>query len=205
MISGDIVHLTLESVGLELKMTGDLVYIPFSRKLYDDIVRFSDGALDPAALAESRVQSWVENSLEFGTDDPWVPERLEELAEIYAPHVLERWLKEDTAQLRQRSENRPLVWKELTIASGSQVRMSYDGEHHYAVVKGGHIVDDGRSYSPSEWASKIAGGTSRNAWRDLWFKELLSKAWVPAQMLRDQAQEEIRRKTRSTDTPEAAS
>jgi hypothetical protein len=48
-----------------------------------------------------------------------------------------------------------------------------------------------RNISPSEWASKVAGGTSRNAWRDLWFKEPLSKTWVPAQLVRDQAQQEI--------------
>jgi hypothetical protein len=171
-----------------------LIYIPFPRALYDDIVRFSDGSLNPAAMAESQVQSWVENSLEFGSDDHWVPERLEELAEKYAPHLLKRWQKEDADHLRQRStENRPLVWKEVTIASGSEVRMSYDGKHHYATVKAGHIVDDGKTYSPSEWASKIAADTSRNAWRDLWFKGPLSKTWVPAQMLRDQAQEAITR------------
>jgi hypothetical protein len=67
--------------------------------------------------------------------------------------------------------------------------MAYGDKHRYATVRRGHIVDDGEEYSPSEWASKVAGGTSRNAWRDLWFKEPLSKTWVPAQLLRDQAEE----------------
>jgi len=66
--------------------------------------------------------------------------------------------------------------------------MFYNGVHHYGAVKGGKIIDDGKDYSPSEWASKIAGGTSRNAWRDLWFREPLSNTWVPAQLLRNQAQ-----------------
>jgi hypothetical protein len=175
-------------------MPAKYVYIPFRRDLYDDIVRFSHGRLDPAALAESQVETLVSTSLEFGTLE-WAEEHREELAEKYAPHVLEQWRKEDTEHARQWSaEYKPLVWKEVTIASGSDVRMSYDGQHHYAIVKGGAIVDDGKEYSPSEWASKVAGGTSRNAWRDLWFKEPLSKTWIPAQMLRDQAREEqIRR------------
>jgi hypothetical protein len=171
------------------------IYIPFDQELYDDIIRFSDGRLDPVALANSQVRSWVESSIEFSDCEEWAEDRLEDLAKKYAPHVLERWQKQHAEHLRQRStENRPLVWKEVTIASGSDVRMFYNGAHHYAAVKGGKIVDDGEEYSPSEWASKIAGGTSRNAWRDLWFKELLSSTWVPAQLLRDQAQEEMNRR-----------
>ena len=70
--------------------------------------------------------------------------------------------------------------------------MHYGAEDHYAEVKNGRIVDETGRYSPSEWASKIAGGTSRNAWRDLWFKEPLARTWVPAQLLRDQAYSELR-------------
>jgi hypothetical protein len=176
-------------------MTESIVYIPFSRDLYNDIIRFSDGGLDPATLAESQVRSWVERSIEFGWEDNWSEGRLEEVAEKYAPQVLEGWRREDADQLRQRSaEKKPLVWKEISIASGSEVRMFYNGEQHYAAVKGGKIIDDeGKDFTPSEWASKVAGGTSRNAWRDLWFKEPLTRTWVPAQMLRDQAQQEHRR------------
>jgi hypothetical protein len=74
--------------------------------------------------------------------------------------------------------------------SGNLGIFRYGDQHHYATVQRGHIIDDGKEYSLSEWASKVAGGTSRNAWRDLWFKEPLSKTWVPAQLLRDQARQE---------------
>jgi hypothetical protein len=153
----------------------------FSRDVYDDIVRGSHGQLDPSVLAESQVRALISSSLEFGTlGDVWAEEHREELVEKYAPHLADA----------PRTEADPLVWKEVTIAAGSSVRMSYDGEHHYATVKGGMIVEDGTEYSPSEWASKVAGGTSRNAWRDLWLKEPLSNTWVPAQLLREQAQKE---------------
>jgi len=184
-------------------MPRETIYIAFDRELYDDIIRFSDGRLDPVALADSRVRSWVEGSIEFDDVEQWAEDRLEDLAEKYAPHVLERWRKERAEHLRQRStESRPLVWKEVTIASGSEVRMFYNDAHQHAVIKGGKIVDEGKEYSPSEWASKVAGGTSRNAWRDLWFREPLSKTWVPAQLLRNTAREELRRKSRPADTLE---
>ena len=170
-------------------MTDEMVYIPFPRKLYNDIVRFSDGRIDPSGLAGDTVQNWVERNVESADYDNW-GERLEEVAEKYAPHVLERWEREDAAlQKNRREENKPLVWKDVSIPSGSEVRMYYDKDHHYAEVKRGKIVDNEREYSPSEWASKVAAGTSRNAWRDLWFREPLSRIWVPAQLLRDQARE----------------
>lgn len=83
------------------------------------------------------------------------------------------------------ADHQPLVWKDVTVRAGSEVRMSYGGKQHYAKIVGGCIVEsDGSKYSPSEWASKVAGNTSRNAWRDLWFKEPLSNTWVPARLLR---------------------
>lgn len=182
-------------------MPENVIYIPFPRKLYDDIVRFSDGRLDPVDLAERKVRSFVEDTFELGSNavDYW-DDRAEEVAEEYAPHVAERWRQEDqSAREERRAENKPLVWKEVTISAGSKVRMNYHGEHHYAEVKRGRILDEGKEYSPSEWASKVADNTTRNAWRDLWFQELLSEVWAPAQLLRDQAIEERERARAKSD------
>jgi hypothetical protein len=163
------------------------IYIPFPRTLYDDIVRFSDGRIRPDVLAADQVKAWISSSVEFGFGEDW-GERIEEVAEKYAPHVYEKWQVEDGAVSNDARVNTlPLVWKEVTVPAGSEVRMAYGNGHHYAQVKRGKIVDEDGSYSPSEWASKVAGGTSRNAWRDLWFREPRSKTWIPAQLLRDQA------------------
>lgn len=168
-------------------MPESVIYIPFPRALYDDIVRFSDGRIRPESLATDQVEAWIAKSVEFDFGDVW-GERIEDVAEKYAPQTYEKWQAEDVARFGEtRSESRPLVWKEITIPAGSDVRMAYGADHRYAKVRGGKIVDDDGSYSPSEWASKVARGTSRNAWRDLWFKEPLSKSWVPAQLLRNQA------------------
>ncbi len=171
-------------------MPTDVVYVPLRRKLYDDIVRYSDGRVNPAAIAESQLESWVATDLQFGTEDHW-GDRFEEIAGEYAPHLLKEMDRErNEALTKYREEHKPLVWKEVSIRAGSEVRMAYGDTHHYAKVERGCIVDDGKEFSPSEWARKVADNTSRNAWRDLWFREPLSKAWVPAQLLRDQAKEE---------------
>jgi hypothetical protein len=174
-------------------MPDTMIYIPVNKELYDDIIRFSDGSIDPAELVDTELQSFLERTVE-GNGELW-GDRLYEVAAKYAPEVLERWRREDAEGFKEREEaSRPLVWKEVTIANGAEVRMFYGDKHHFAVVRGGHIVDDEKPYSPSEWASKIAAGTSRNAWRDLWFREPLSKMWVPASLMREQAQQELAKK-----------
>lgn len=166
-------------------MAEKLVYIAFPRELYEDIIRFSDGEISPEILASDLVENWVRNSVEW--DSPW-GDRTEAVALKYAEHVYDKWMQQANEGIAARAKDiLPLVWKEVTVAAGSEVRMTYGGNQHYAKVRGGKIVDDDGAYSPSEWASKVAGGTSRNAWRDLWFKQPFASSWVPAQMLRDQA------------------
>ncbi len=166
------------------------ILIPIPRELYDDIIRFSDGALDPAEIAVSLLEDWMERSVEFGNYD-WM-ERWEEVAEKYAPHVYKAWLKEQNADRPVQAQPRDLVWKEVTIPHGSRVRMTYKGRTHYAKVENGSIVDEeGRHFSPSQWAHHIANGTARNAWRDLSFKMPMSSHWIPANILRAQARKEL--------------
>jgi len=159
------------------------IYVPFDRELYDDLVRFSDGKLDPVAVAEQQLHAWVVRGLESGDDSLW-GERFDEIAEKYAPEVLKREASREVKPADQKA----LVWKNVIVSSGSDVRMSYGGQQHYATIKDGNIVDQDGKYSPSEWASKIAGGTSRNAWRDLWFKEPNAVRFVSAQLLRKTAE-----------------
>ncbi len=169
--------------------TSDLC-IPFDRELYADIVYLSGGKIDPGGLAENLVRNWIENTIHDGV---WPDEHLETVAEKYAPEVYAQWQEEDFRTYTRREESAPLVWKEVTLNPGTEVRMAYGGKHHYAKVQKGRIVDEDGSYSPSEWASKVADKTSRNAWRDLWFRQPPSFTWVPAQLLRQQAMDELRK------------
>ena len=63
--------------------------------------------------------------------------------------------------------------------------MQYGGGYRTAQVTGGKIVDDDGRFSPSEWASKVATGTNRNAWRDLYFRLPGKSDWIAANVLSD--------------------
>lgn len=180
----------------------ETVFVPFPKPLYDDLIRFSDGRCDPAALAASQVEAWI--SLNFTMSahtDRWndehfadlFDERAREFAEKYAAWVIAEWDQRDREKSAARLAGRkPLVWKQITVPAGSEVRMSYGGTTHYATIRDGKIEDADGRYSPSEWASKVAEGTSRNAWRDLWFKVPGARDWVPAQLVRERTRDAYR-------------
>ncbi|MET4700599.1 hypothetical protein ABIE65_003641 [Constrictibacter sp. MBR-5] len=172
----------------------DVVFVPISRQLYNDLVRFSDGQVD-GRIAETLIESWIERTLSLGDQISVWGDRAVEVAETYAPHVAKRWRKEDEDHsVDLRKQNRPLIWKEVSIPAGADVRMQYDGIQYYGVVVDGSIEFEGERYTPSSWASKVAGGTSRNAWRDIYVKEPLGKFWIPAEILRKEARQEQRRR-----------
>jgi hypothetical protein len=157
--------------------------------LVTDIIRYSDGRVDPFRLANDQLRNFVERSIETAPE-LW-GDRLAEVAEKYAPDVWERWSKEEPSEHR-RSNNQSLYWKGVTVPAGWEVRMRYKGTYYSGTVSNGGIVDaaDGQTYSPSQWASKVANGTSRSAWRDLRFKDPFSNNWVSARALRRQAREQ---------------
>src|SRR5262249_43229518 len=142
---------------------------PFPRELYDDVNRFSNGKIDPVDLAIEQLRQFIERTIE-DSNRLW-GDHVVDVAAKYAPDVYQRWQREP-GEREAVAKAQPLVWKELTIPSGSEVRMTYGGQHYTGKVRGGQIIDDGdgRPYSPSGWANKTAGGTARNAWRDLWFR-----------------------------------
>lgn len=173
-------------------MASDFVMIPFSRELYADIVRLSDGQLDPADLAHSTVMTWME-ALSFD-EGAWGEggDRWEEAARKYAPHLLEeRQRRLEEIVSHSRAKNKPLEWGIVSVPTGSEIRMSYKRTSHYAVVQNGRIADADGDFSPNEWAAKVTGG-ARNAWRDLWFKLPLSDSWVSAETLRQRARDQQR-------------
>lgn len=172
-------------------MSEAMVYIPFPQELYNDIVRFSEGGVDPVWLARFRVERWVEDNCSPVTGEPEIwGDHLVDVADKYAPGALEAWqeLVGDTKP----PHSKPLVWKEVTVPSGSDVRMHYSRDYQYAKVADGRIVDGDQRYTPNEWASKVANGTSRNAWDALWFREPKASHWTSASALREQARQRAR-------------
>ena len=62
--------------------------------------------------------------------------------------------------------------------------MEYKKQISQATVKNNKIDFKDENYSPSELASAIAAGTSRNAWRDLLIKRPGDTGWCLADELR---------------------
>jgi hypothetical protein len=75
-------------------------------------------------------------------------------------------------------------WQDLELPNGTQLYMEYKREKHFASVKFEKIVYEDKSFSPSELVRKIANGTTRNAWRDLYIKRPGEKEWKLADVLR---------------------
>lgn len=179
----------------------DVIFVPFPKELYDDLIRFSDGRVNPVDWAVERLEAWIETNFSSETmgmgwaNDTFMENfepRIEEFAEKYYPPALTYWAKQEDKDIESYLATRkPLVWKEITIPASSDVRMLYGGTSHYATIHDGKIKDADGQFSPSEWARKVADDTSRNAWRDLWFKVPGKKEWVPAELIRQQAREAL--------------
>jgi hypothetical protein len=167
----------------------DFLYVPVPRKLYNDVNRLSDGKIDLVEFSLRQFDDYISMTEEddahgiFGT-------RFEEfLADHYPDLLASRRAREVGVELADDLMlSVPLVWKEVVIPSGAQVRMQYSNAYHFAKVNDGMIEDEKGRYTPSEWASKIAAGTNRNAWRDLWFRFPNRREWLSATSLRDAAQ-----------------
>lgn len=175
-------------------MTTDVVFIPFSKDLYDDLVRFSDGEMDVPSWAEEQILDYLERNIGAATSQLFgsrAKEFYEKYAPDYAKEVADRLERAEELEMMELLE-KSLVWKEIEIASGTKVRMQYGGAHHFAIVRDGKIEDDSGRYSPSQWAMKVANGTSRNAWRDIEFRDSFATHWKSAELLRSRARAEAR-------------
>ncbi len=138
----------------------DYISIPFPKSLYDMIVIRSGGKLDPVHLAAEQVEHFIERNT---TDDGfWTPEGLEAFAE------------EERVRNSGKNDKDILsghLWKPLFLINGTALRMSYKGKSHYAEVRGDRIEGEDRKFdSVSQWVRHVAGGTSRNAWLDVWIR-----------------------------------
>lgn len=80
------------------------------------------------------------------------------------------------SELLRQSAARGYQWKSLFLPEGTEVRMQYKGQYHYAKVEGDQLVYGGKPITPGSLANTIAS-SSRNAWRDLWVKRPNDPEW----------------------------
>jgi hypothetical protein len=159
----------------------DHLSVPFPKELYDKIIIRSGGKVDPVDMAIYQLEEWIERTL--NDEDAWTEEGFEEWQLELAPAAKGPSLGDPTKGYH---------WKELYLPNGSELRMTYRGQIHHAQVRNEKLVYEGNAYSPSKLASKIAGDTGRNAWRDLWIKFPGQTNWDLAIRLRRREQKTAR-------------
>jgi len=110
---------------------------------------------DPGSLVEHLLESFLERTKY--DDSLWRWEWIRARDERDADDFEEKY----------GSGHKGYQWGPVLLRNGSRIRMSYQGVDHEAWVRHERIEYEGESYSPSQLASRIAGVTARNAWRDL--------------------------------------
>lgn len=88
--------------------------------------------------------------------------------------------------------SRGYQWKNLFLPDGTELRMPYKDANFYAKVEGDEVIYDGKSVSPASMVNSISG-TSRSAWRDMWFKRPEDKQWLPAKDWSKEREKQIER------------
>jgi hypothetical protein len=134
---------------------------------------------DVTTYIEHAVETFLERTKH--ADDLWSPQFIDEIAEIEGDQKLSRY----------GDPKKGFRWQLVFLPNGTQLKMPYKGRDHFAEIQHERLIADGTSHSPSEWASRVAGNTSRNAWRDIWVLLPGSDNWQLADVLRRSSREAI--------------
>jgi len=148
------------------------VCIPFDADMYAEFILRSGRNVDVASYVENIVQNYLDGT--EGDASIWSDEHS---VKFHAQ------LDEDFEKTYGDPEGF-YQWDNLFLWNGTKIRMRYKGRNYFAVVSYSEINFEEEAYTPSQLAKKIANGTNRNAWRDLWIMERGSSQWVLAYDLR---------------------
>ncbi|MFV1602326.1 MULTISPECIES: hypothetical protein [unclassified Phaeobacter] len=151
----------------------DYVYVPLRADLYAELIRRS-GRSDVSVYVENQVQDFLEAT----KSDP----------SIWSAEYIERQAQDTDQEFITKYGNpsRGYQWQSLFLPNGSQVRMTYRGEAHYAFIQHERLRFGSHDMSPSEFARSVANNTNRNAWRDIYVQFPGEADWKFADDLRRQ-------------------
>lgn len=160
----------------------DYINVPIRADLIQEIYRRRDLS-QPVSIA-----GYVENALEGflegtgGDTDIWDNDS-------YIKAYWEDRESEDEQRIYgERTEG--YMWKNLFLPNRTKLRMTYKGILHEAeirrqrIVYAGETEFEGTPFSPSSLVSKIAEGTRRNAWRDIYIQRPGDRDWILADVAR---------------------
>jgi hypothetical protein len=139
------------------------IAIPVPTLLFVELIRFlgeQGSNRDPVEVVATSIEYWMQNA---------------------------SWKQGDLMPESFNSNSRGYTWKykdkKIFLPHGSEIRMPYKGQNHYAKVEGDNILYMDRIISPGALANAIAN-SSRNAWKDLWIKRPGEKEWTLANDIR---------------------
>jgi hypothetical protein len=75
-------------------------------------------------------------------------------------------------------------WQGVFLPNSTRLRIHYKREEFQAEVRHQQVYYDGKACSPSQFVSRAANNTNRNAWNDVWVKRPTDGDWVFANDLR---------------------
>lgn len=146
--------------------------IPIRADLVSEIILRSRGRADVVRMVEHSVESFLDRTR--GDGDIWSAEHAEE--------VEDEELDDTLARIGHPSKG--YNWSGVFLPNGTSLRVDYKGGHCYAEVRHQQIFYEDEPCSPSEFASRAANNTSRNAWRDVWVKKPGASTWEFSNTLR---------------------
>jgi hypothetical protein len=146
--------------------------VPVRADLIAEIVLRSKGKADIASMIEHSVESFLDRTR--GDPDIWSDEHAEAVASENT----------DDTPIRLGHPSKGYRWQGVFLPNGTILKINYKGEEKTAEVRHQQIYYEGSPCSPSQFASRVANNTSRNAWRDIWVKRPSDREWIFADTLR---------------------
>jgi hypothetical protein len=146
------------------------VFIPGD--IVGEIFLRSQGRIDPVGLIESAITDFLERTR--GDALIWGQEHADAVSAEQADGGLQKY----------GPATRGYQWQNVFLPNGTQLKIPYKGRDHLAEIRHQQLYYEDTPTSPSQFASRVARYTSRNAWRDIWVKRPDDKDWLPANRLR---------------------
>ena len=149
----------------------DYIYVPLPVELYAELIRRS-GRSNVSIYIENQVRDF----LDVTEGDPM----------IWSAEYREKHADELDHQFQERfgSATRGYQWQSVFLPNGTKVRMQYRGSDTYGEIRHQKLFLENDAVSPSEFASRVANNTSRNAWRDIYVQFPGDADWKFADGLR---------------------
>lgn len=151
------------------------ISVPIPTDVYNEFVLRSGGSVDVPAMITEVLNDFLV--------------RTQEDRDIWSSSAyLDRLAAEQSDERRHYGDPaKGYDWAPVWLPNGTHLRTVYKEREGFAEVRHERLWYGDTPVSPSEFASRFANNTVRNAWRDIWVKRPADADWIPARQLREAA------------------